>query len=553
MSARGRTKTSPGIPIRSRVSLRDRHPRRAPAAADKRDATSRLSLQWSPFAWGSILAAGIFIALTCWWLSEDSAIPIYDAGNHLWAAIHYHDLISAGDLLGPFNYTWQYPPLGHTIGALAAFVGGVNVAAPIIGENLVFVSLLTLGCYQAGKLLFGPLAGMLAAIFALGSPLLIAQFHVFMLDAPETAVVAVSIWLILASDRFANVKMSAFAGLAVAAGLLIKVQFPFFILGIVLTALALGGWRNRRGVLTFAGVAILFGSPWYIRHLSELHAIFTLAGAGSGAVSNNLPPTFSIHNLTWYVWTILESQLLLPLFLLLAVGTVWTLTRLVRKREWRGPRLEFVIGGFIAWLAITLTPHHDLRYGMPLIPYLALMATGWIVSAPRAARIAAVSLLAAGVACNTLGLTFGAGPDISLDVGSSAASTYLLPGAIPLYTTHGFLVSGPSRDGNVPALLVALRRNGVTTIGIDAQEGLGPVFSFEGLRALALIARLKYIVTRERIPSESNTAAFLVNAKTYPGGPPCVTLSDGTGVFVLRGTASGEPMLYCPFRHPQYY
>jgi len=71
------------------------------------------------------------------------------------------------------------------VGALAAFAGGASVASPIIGENLVFVSLLTLGCYQTGRLLFGPRAGLLASIFVLGSPLLIAQLHVFMLDAPD--------------------------------------------------------------------------------------------------------------------------------------------------------------------------------------------------------------------------------------------------------------------------------------------------------------------------------------------------------------------------------
>ena len=41
-------------------------------------------------------------------------------------------------------------------------------------------------------------------LFVLGSPLLIEQFHVFMIDAPEAALVAVAVWLILASDRFAR-------------------------------------------------------------------------------------------------------------------------------------------------------------------------------------------------------------------------------------------------------------------------------------------------------------------------------------------------------------
>src|ERR1700675_49536 len=94
---------------------------------------------WSRYAWGAIVTAVAFIAITCWWLTVDRSIPVYDAGDHLEAALDFHNLIQSGNLLGPFNYTSQYPPLGYIVGAIAAFIGGVNVAAPIVGENLVFV------------------------------------------------------------------------------------------------------------------------------------------------------------------------------------------------------------------------------------------------------------------------------------------------------------------------------------------------------------------------------------------------------------------------------
>jgi 4-amino-4-deoxy-L-arabinose transferase-like glycosyltransferase len=512
--------------------------------------------RYSTFAWGAIGLAVAFIGLTCWWLSQDRSIPIYDAGDHLWGALYFHELLARGDLLGPFNYTWQYPPLGHVIGALALFVGGVNVASPIIGENLVFVSLLTLGCYQTGKLLFGPLAGMLAAAFALGSPLLIAQFHVFMLDAPETALVAVSIWLILASRQFSRVAISALAGVAVAAGLEMKVQFPFFVLGIVLWALLRGGWRNWRGLLAFAGVAFALGSPWYLAHLSELKEISRLAGSNSGAIASQLPPTFSIENLTWYLWTILNNQLLLPLFVLLAVGFVWTLARLVRPKGDRfGERMEFIVGGVVAWIAVSVTPHHDLRYAMPLLPYMAVMATGWIASAPLFARRIAVAVLVGGVALNTIGTTFGSGGEVALGVGSGISSTYLLPPSVVAYSSRGYLVAGPSRDGDVPGLLTALRRDGVRTVASAIGESEAPDFSFEGLTALALIADVEYNV-RERLTLGTKTSsAFLVHrASLANGAPPCVTLSDRTGVFVVRPRPpSGEPSLYCPYPRPHYY
>lgn len=221
----------------------------------RRGATWRLS----HCAWGVIGVTSGFIGLTCWWLTQDRSIPIFDAGYQLGAAIEFHNQLHAGHLVQPFTQASLYPPLGHLVGALAAFIGGVNVASPIIGENLVFVSLLTLGCYRTGRLLFGARAGLLAAIFVLGSPLLIAQFHVFMLDAPETALVAVSMWLILASQDFSRTRIAGWAGLAVGFGLLVKVQFPLFLAGIVLAALARGGWRHWRGLVAFAALALVVG------------------------------------------------------------------------------------------------------------------------------------------------------------------------------------------------------------------------------------------------------------------------------------------------------
>src|SRR5262245_39180204 len=106
-----------------------------------RAAISRLS----PFAWGAIAVTAAFIGLTCWWLTQDRSVPVFDAGYHLETAIHYHSMLRSGDLLGPFTNVLQYPPLAFLVGALAMFVGGVNVSSPVIAENLVFVSLLTLG------------------------------------------------------------------------------------------------------------------------------------------------------------------------------------------------------------------------------------------------------------------------------------------------------------------------------------------------------------------------------------------------------------------------
>lgn len=518
--------------------------------ASSRDLARRISAP----AWGAIAITVVFVALTCWWLTQDRSIPIFDAGAHLETVIYLHHLVASGDLLGPFNYTSQYPPLAYIVGVISMALGGVSVAAPIIGENLVFVPLLALGCYQTGRLLFSPRAGLLATAMVLGSPLLIAQFHVFMLDAPETAVVAVSIWLLLASDGFTRVGYSAAAGLAVGAGLMTKVQFPFFVVGIVLVALARGGWRNWRGLAAFAALAVLVGLPWYVDHLSELSTITKLAGTGSGAATGNLPPTFSSTNLGWYFWSTLNSQLLAPLFLLVLGGTVWTIAATVRARELRGPRLEFLIGGFVAWLSITLTPHHDIRYDMPLMPYLAVVGTGWVFELPRIARVAALALLVGGVVANTLGTTFGVGGQLEAKLVSSPPHSEQFPDRVVVYSDQGFLVAGPKRDGDVPGLFSTLHDEGVQTVAFHESQIEGPDFSGEGLGPLAMIAGLQPSV-QTSLDASSAAAVTIVHEARRAGLPAaCTTLGDGSGVWLLRlDPLTHAVRYYCPTRDPQYY
>jgi 4-amino-4-deoxy-L-arabinose transferase-like glycosyltransferase len=536
---------------------------RVPEAA--RVGAPRLSV----YASATIAATLAFIGLTCWWLTQDRSIPIYDAGDHLETALVFHQMLASGNLLGPFEFESPYPPFALMIGALSVFVGGVRLAAPILGENLVFVPILTLGCYQTGRLLFGPKAGMLAAICVLGSDLLIAQFHVFMLDAPEAAVVALSIWLILACEDFSRVGVAGAAGLVAGVGLVTKVQYPPFVMGIVLMALLRGGWRNWRGLLAFAAAALIVGVPWYVEHLAQFSTFLEVSTANPIVVPGDVPPTLSLASFAWYFWNILNSQLLAPLFVLLCVGAVWMVVTLGRgrreafsarrpaaaDRQAIGARLEFFVGAFVAWLFITLTPSHDIRYGIPLLPYVAVIATGWIVYMRRAVRWAAIAVLALGVIANTLGTTFGVGKTVQLTlmhpppVGEEAADV------VTLYSTAGFLVAGPSRDGDVPDLLAALKREGVVLVAWSANQSTAPDFDTEGLLPLTRIAGLSRTVTNVPEFGHSSNVATLIHLPITVHSPPaCTRLSDGTGVWVVRyDTAAGKLAYYCPTRHPRFY
>ena len=61
----------------------------APRARARATPLARVAeLGWPAPAWGAIGVTVLFIGITCWWLTQDRSIPIFDAGLHLNLALN---------------------------------------------------------------------------------------------------------------------------------------------------------------------------------------------------------------------------------------------------------------------------------------------------------------------------------------------------------------------------------------------------------------------------------------------------------------------------------
>jgi hypothetical protein len=514
---------------------------------------------WTADAWGAIALTAAFIGVTCWWLSVDRHVPIFDSGLHLEHAIVINRDLGSGAVWEALTLTRPYPPFAYLIGALGIAIGGVGVAPPIIAENVVFVSLLALGCYHVGRLAFGSRAGLLAVVFALGSPMITAQFHVFMIDAPETAMAAVSLWAILATERFSRIGSSALAGLAVGLGMLTKEPLVLFVAGPVAVTAIRGGRQAWRGFAIFAAVVALVAGWWYVAQYATISSLETEATTAGIAVEGGAAPARgSLVNFEWYFWNILNAQLLLPLFLFTAIGWIWMLLGFLRRRPVSAYAPELAVGAFIAWLGITETFVHDNRYSMPMLVYLAVIGSFWIVRLPRAGSIAATLLLIAIFAVNTLGDTFGVGPNLRMSLPNATTGSEQAPGTFIVFSTYGYLLSAPEREGNLLAVIEDLKRRGFAYVLFGSNSAIpSPDFSVEGLHALAAIAGLNAnFLPSPGVPPEIwSKVAVVGNFSTGAGRPaPCLRLRNGTGVWVTFGNpAVAVTRYYCPYRHPELY
>ncbi|HKG38129.1 MAG TPA: glycosyltransferase family 39 protein [Conexibacter sp.] len=511
---------------------------------------------WNGAGWSAIGIASAFILLTAWWLMQDRAVPYGDAAEELWAALRFRDYLLDADIGAIFDYPAYYPPYGLLLGGVVSIFGGVSRNAVVFGTNLVCIPLLALSCYRVGCMVAGATAGALAVAFALGSPLLIEQFHVFIVDAPQATIVAVSIWLILASERFRQLGLASLAGLAVGLGTGTKEQFPLYVAGIVAVVLARGGWRNVRGFAAFAGIALLVGSPWYIHNADVLGKIYSASRTGEGLLFP-VPPLarpalLSTANFEWFGWATLNGLLFAPLAVFAVVGVASAIWRLRQARERAGVVPELLGGLFGSWLLLTILTHRDLRYTLPMIVYLSVLGTAWIVHLRPLVRQLAMGALAAAVVATTLAMTFGVGGTIPArltgNLGSALGVGVPPRDRVVVYANHNYLVSGPRRDGEVLGLLQGLQRIGVRQVYWDPSAA-GPEhgdFNGAGLTVLARFAKLS-VPTRIEPESILPRYALLLYQPAPRGSAPCVRFDSGMGVWALLNSPRGA-VSYCPGR-----
>jgi hypothetical protein len=490
------------------------------------------------------LTVGVFVAVSIWWLMHDNRVPDYDSGAHMNAAFLYFKDFSAGHLLRPFVGFDTYPPLVRVVGALAIFLFGMHPMALVLSSNFVFVPLLALGCYGVGKVLAGPRAGLLAAVFALGSPMFVSMMHQYDLDPPQAAMVAVTVWALLASRRFERAGVSALAGVLFGLALMTKETSAIFIAGLLVALVIRGGWRQPRGLLLFEIGCLAIAGPWYAYHFGQLVQTFTSI-AQLVTNSEQAPPLLSARNATWYFWDLVNEQTLAPLALAFFAGVALAVTRLVRDPSARQGFLpELLAGAAVSYVGMTLLTHKDPRYTLPALVYVAVLATFWVPSLPKVwLRRSVAGAIIAVAAVNFAAVSFGLG-------GIAARVMLALPGAqsfvnyprqLTLYEDVGYVRGGPMHNGDMLGLVRGLRRDGVTSVTVDpstnyvdlSAAGLLPMLDEYGIRLTFHLGRgadFRYVLARAVHPGDPRPCQwFTASTSVFEQDP-----GQRLGVYVLR-------------------
>src|SRR5262245_25461721 len=315
-----------------------------------------------------ILLAGALIYLTAAnivWIVRDTRPPFWDMAGHELGALRIYHAVENSGLSGlseiPREHlTGFYPPFYHLVvaGIWAVFGKSVDVAQL---ANLPALALLMFATYGIAATVLSPRPAAIAAVLTVFYPYLLWISRETIIDFWLSAIVAASMWALIKTKEFSDLRWSIVFGALAGIGMLTKWTFPFFL---ILPAI----WcarRNWKNAVAAAAIAAALASFWYIPSVSQLAQFAKLNTAG-GAFEGD-PDRLSFAAIIFYVRILEGYQLFLPLFVAFIAGAL-TLRKHYNEKWF--PILLWLVGG---WLGLLLFQNKDPRYSAPLLAAVAIV------------------------------------------------------------------------------------------------------------------------------------------------------------------------------------
>jgi 4-amino-4-deoxy-L-arabinose transferase-like glycosyltransferase len=239
-----------------------------------------------------LIVSGIllFHAINNWiWLSENVTSTGWDEPRHLTYSVHYGRLLSsvnprslfemmASDPIRPPLFAASTAPLSRLFGWSADVVTMINV---------VYMLVLLLATYGIGRRWRGRNLGLVSVALLACFPMFYSMSRHFYLEFALTAMVALSVYLLLATDGFQRKGATLLFGLSLGLGLLTKRTFVVFVVGPVLIVVLNSGllpqlWQRlkqrprlywKRALLAVIG-GLAVAALWYLPNREAVQSLF---------------------------------------------------------------------------------------------------------------------------------------------------------------------------------------------------------------------------------------------------------------------------------------
>lgn len=288
------------------------------------------------------------LAVNWAWLSTNVVIIGWDRPRHLIESLVYNDIleqVNLNSLFEALTHSGYYPPLFHW--SMLAFYKIFGVSMDVAAmANMLFLVILLVSAYGVGRELGGKGVGLLTAFITSTLPMVFAMSRYTYIEFSLTAMVALSIWLLLLSREFTHRGYSLLFGLSLGLGLLSKwtfslFVFPALIVVILRTVLRTGSRdslrsfsRDKRWGAFSVGLGLILTLVWYLPNTQRI--------AG-------LPLSHLLLPVSWFLFSGLIHLLNQPSDPIVnLLGSLWL--GVVVTGSWYLSRIDFVSHTFlIAW------------------------------------------------------------------------------------------------------------------------------------------------------------------------------------------------------------
>jgi len=351
------------------------------------------------------------LAANCLWLRLDTRPPFWDTAGHAVAALRFAKMACAAEfpgdmprfLLANMN---GYPPLVYQAAAPLAILLRPTADA-LLGVNALFFVVLLVSTHGIGAELGGTtVTGLLASLVVSFYPILYGLSRHFLLDFPLTAMVALSVWLLLRTEGFQRPVASGLYGLSLGLGILTKWTFVVFTVGpflvVSIHALLDRPKPTLARIAMALAVAAIAATPWYFRNRVAL--VDVLGTQGTWASLEGDPAIASLRSWTYYLDALVNQQLLVPFTVFLFIGLGSMLVMGVDSHVWR------LLGSWVAlpYLVFSSFVNKDVRFTIPYLPAMAVMTALGLARLRH--RVLKNGLVVSMIVLGTIqytGLTFG--------------------------------------------------------------------------------------------------------------------------------------------------
>lgn len=307
-------------------------------------------------------------------LKIDNIPFVYDLFNNYQHSIQNYAAFTRNPIkvfdLGNTHLSYHYPPLLYWSSLPLFLLFGINQDVAAM-TNMIFFAVLILSTYGIGKMIRDEKTGLLAAFTVSMFPAIFGFSRVYTVDFIQTALIALTVYLLIKTENFRNSKYSILFGLAFGAGMLSKQTFPLYIsaplLILILSVKERGKdlWKN---LFVSSLIAVIIFAPWYYLNIRNI----------SSYALTNPYFKFMIEDLFVYIKSLYAYQLLLvyTIIFLLSLPLFLFLKKSLKPLV-------------IAWLIAPVIIHTIFfefkfsRYTLPVLPAISIIIALGIINLKR--------------------------------------------------------------------------------------------------------------------------------------------------------------------------